>query len=282
MMERLQEIMAKHYTATMSKPMTEKEREQYHVDSWNATVGNRNEEDGYNCTICKNKGTVASLLELPGGRYSYAIGDCKCADTRRSIMRMKRSGLQDVIKDKTFEKFEEHDPWQTSIKKAAMEYAKNPQGWFFMGGQSGGGKSHLCTAICRELLLSGKRVIYMLWRDEITKLKANVNDAEVYSNLMSRYKDAEVLYIDDLFKTGKDDNDRLQKPTRADMNAAFEIINYRYNNPSLITIVSTEYTEDEMLDIDEATAGRIFEKSKSITIARDRSRNYRLRKAVTI
>lgn len=281
-MDRMAEILGKLNIATLSNPMSPKEWEQYKVDDWNKTPGNRNEEDGYDCPICKNKGTIAKLVERPDGTFSHCFGDCKCVETRNSIMRMKRSGLKDIIKDYTFDKFIVSEPWQQSIKSAAMEYAQNPQGWFYMGGQVGAGKTHLCTAVCREFLLAGKRVVYMLWRDEIVKLKACVNDAEEYGKLIDRFKNAEVLYIDDLFKTGKADNGTAQKPTPADINAAFEIINYRYNNPALLTIISSELSEDELLDIDEATGSRIYERAKAITIGKDRRRNYRIRKAVTI
>jgi DNA replication protein DnaC len=190
--------------------------------------------------------------------------------------------LKDIIKDYTFDKFVASEPWQKSIKAAAMDYADNPEGWFFLGGQSGAGKTHLCTAICREFLLAGKRVMYMLWRDEIVKLKAMVNDSDEYRELIDRYKHADVLYIDDLFKTGKDKDNIVQKPTAADVNVAFEIINYRYNNHDLKTIISSECTEDELLDIDEAIGGRIYERAKTFTIAKNRERNYRIKKAVTL
>lgn len=280
-MDRLQEILARLNMDTSSKPMTQKDWEQFKVDDWNKTPGNRNEEDGYDCKICKNKGTIAKLLES-NGTYSHCFADCQCVDTRNSIMRMKRSGLKDIIKDYTFDKFQDTEPWQKSIKAAAMEYAKNPQGWFFLGGQPGAGKTHLCTAICREFLLTGKRVRYMLWRDDIVKIKGAVTDSEEYSKQIDQFKTVEVLYIDDLFKTGKDKDNNIQKPTGADVNVAFEILNYRYNNPNLLTILSSELTEDELLDIDEAIGSRIYERAKAFTIGKSRDRNYRIKKAVTI
>ena len=87
------------------------------------------------------------------------------------------------------------------------------------------------------------------------------------------------MYIDDLFKTGKADDNTVQKPTGADINAAFEIINYRYNNPSLLTIISSELSQDELIDIDEAIGGRIYEKSTAFSIGKNRDRNYRIKKA---
>lgn len=280
-MERLQEILTSLNMGTMSEPMSAKDYEQFKVDGLNNTVGDRDKEDGYNCPECKNKGYVAKVVER-NGTYSHCFADCKCVSIRNSIMRMKRSGLKDIIKDYTFDKFIDTEPWQKSIKSAAMEYAQDPNGWFYMGGQVGAGKTHLCTAICREFLLSGRKVLYMLWRDEIVQLKANVNDAEAYGKLIDKYKTVDVLYIDDLFKTGKAADNSTQKPTPADINAAFEIINYRYNNPALLTIISSELSEDELLDIDEAVGSRIYERSKAITIGKDRARNYRIKSAVTI
>ena len=72
------------------------------------------------------------------------------------------------------------------------------------------------------------------------------------------------------------------RPTPADVNYAFEILNYRYNCPELITILSSELTEDELLDVDEAVGGRIYERARAFTIGRSREKNYRLRKAVRL
>jgi DNA replication protein DnaC len=256
--------------------MSPKEIEQFKADSFNKTEGNRHEEDGYDCRLCRNKGYIIEIRPYYNGWQQVQV-NCKCVDIRNSILRMKKSGLKNIIKDYTFDKFEASEPWQQTIKNAAQEYAKHPEGWFFLGGQSGAGKTHLCTAICRELLLSGKRVKYMLWRDEVVKLKGAVTESDEYTKLIDEYKNTEVLYIDDLFKTGKVDN-AFQKPTTGDINVAFEIINYRYNNPALLTIISSELSQDELIDIDEAIGGRIYEKATAFSIGKNRERNYRIKK----
>ena len=100
--------------------------------------------------------------------------------------------------------------------------------------------------------------------------------------MIERYKTSEVLYIDDLFKTA-DQGGAKVPPSSADVRLAFEIVNYRYNNPDLLTIVSTEYYAGQLIDIDEAVGSRIIEKSggNSFNIAKSRDRNYRL-KGVTV
>lgn len=287
-MESLLEMLKAKGLVTTSEEPDPKQYAQFRVDALNSAVGNRDKEDGYSCQICKNKGYMAVLVDDGNGNYSHAIQDCKCVETRKSIMRMQQSGLKDVIRNYTFDRFEATEPWQQTIKAAAMEYAKDPEGWFALCGQSGAGKSHLCTAICRELLLRGEQVLYMLWRDDIAKIKqasmASQYDEEglELKRLLDKFKTAKVLYIDDFFKTGKTAENAIQRPTVADVNYAFEIINYRYNNPKLITIISTELTEDELLDIDEAIGGRIYERAKSFSIGRDRRKNYRVRNTVEL
>lgn len=278
----MERILARRGSDITFEQMSPRDYEQFKVDGLNNTPGNRNEEDGYDCGVCKNKGYIVKLAERGDGTFTQAIVDCKCAEVRRSIMRMKRSGLKDIIRDYTFDKFKDTEPWQKTLKEAAMEYAKTPDGWFFLGGQSGCGKSHLCTAICREFLLAGRSVQYMLWRDDITRIKAAVTDSEEYRGLVDKFKTVDILYIDDLFKTGKAPDGSSLKITGADINVAFEIINYRYNNPALVTIISSELSEDDLLDIDEAIGGRIYERAKAFSIAKDRQKNYRIRKSVTL
>ena len=123
---------------------------------------------------------------------------------------------------------------------------------------------------------------YMLWRDDVVKIKAAVTEPDAYKAIVSRYKDAKVLYIDDLFKTGKSQDGAAQRPTGADVNVAFEIINYRYNNPELLTVISSECTVDQLLEIDEAVAGRIVERAKAFSLGPDRKKNWRLRGATEL
>jgi len=121
----------------------------------------------------------------------------------------------------------------------------------------------------------------MVWPEEIQSIQAAVNDGERYAALMKGLQEADVLYIDDLFKHGKDEYGNQKLPTPAETRRAFEIINYRYNNPGLLTIISSERTLAELNDIDEALAGRIAEKSKAggycISLKKDPSRNWRMK-----
>ena len=284
-MQRLQDLMTtlQEKSEHGYKPMSPQDMVQYRADDYNRTSGTLDALDGYNCEICNNRGYIATVTQHEiFGYFTETLIECKCKRIRRAIGRLRRSGLKNIVQDYTFDKYETPTQWQQAIKEAAVRFTQDSENdWFFVGGQSGAGKTHLCTAIAVHYIRQGKEARYMLWRDDINKIKAVVNDHAAYAELVQPLKEAEVLYIDDLFKSGKGDDGKYKPPTTADVNAAFEIINYRYNNPGLITIISSERTLLELNEIDEAIAGRIAEKSKEhgycVSIRRDSARNWRMK-----
>lgn len=282
-MERMAEILKELGMPEYgSDGFDQKSMEQSKVDSYNATVGDLDKEDGFHCSRCLNKGFVAELhFSDTYQHWMEVLVTCKCARSRNAIRRLNRSGLKDIVKKYTFDNYQANDAWQQTVKSTAERFCTDTSGaWFFIGGQSGAGKTHLCTAMAVKAIKAGKNVRYMLWRDEIAKIKSAVNETDVYAGLMRELKETDVLYIDDLFKTGKGNDGRTAFPTAADINAAFEIINFRYNSPEAVTIISSERTLTELMDIDEAIAGRIAERSKQggfcINLKKDPAKNYRM------
>ena len=235
------------------------------AEKYNARQGSLT---GYDCPTCNNKGFVAVVYE---GEDTYRLAKCHCMVIRKSMARIKHSGLSDVLDKYTFDRYQTNDDWQKRVKRKAMQYAESGDGWFFIGGQVGCGKTHICTAIVSELLKKGTAARYMLWRDEMTKLQAIRFNDQAFEKRMRTWKTVPVLYVDDLFKTNK--------PSDFEVNATFEIINARYNQPDLRTIVSSEKQSREITDIDEAIGSRIVERSKGyrLDITRDDNRNQRMR-----
>lgn len=196
---------------------------------------------------------------------------------RRALRHLEQSGLSDMLTRYTFERWQTPERWQAKALEEAKRYAADPKGWFIVTGRSGAGKTHLCTAICGELLQRGLPVRYMLWRDVAVRATAVVNDAEAYSQIVDPLKRVKVLYVDDLFKMGHGSNGAA-RPTVGDINLAFEIINARYNDSGKITLVSSELSLNDITDIDEATGGRIYESAKAGAYLDLSSRqNWRLR-----
>lgn len=245
------------------------------ADAYNQSEGSYT---GIDCPKCRNRGNSAVARE----DGSMAFVECDCMEARRSVWKMEKSGLKNVIRDMTFERFQTTEAWQEQIRDRAMAYGETLEGWLLLCGQVGSGKTHLCTAVCRSRLLKGEAVRYMPWRDDIARLKALSLDNGERSKIMDELKTAPILYIDDLFKNGRT-ADGTASPTGADVSIAFEIINYRYIN-HLPTILSTEKTPEELLAIDEATASRIIERAgtNTLNISRKPERNYRLRGVLTL
>ena len=253
--------------------------------AYNELPGNLHEADGYHCPECNNKGLVSIPFLDDAGYWREQSVFCKCRKIRRAIRRLNKSGLKHLIEDYTFERYKAEEAWQKAVKDAALRFVEDEDhNWFFIGGATGCGKTHICTAISGHYLNRGKEVRYMLWRDDVVNLRGNA-DPEVREKAMREFKEAEVLYIDDLFKSGKKDGEP-QSPTVSDINVAFELLNYRYNNPELVTIISSECRTQDVLDIDEATGGRIVERAVhygyGINIKPDRAKNYRLKGAVEL
>lgn len=253
---RLQEILEKRNMMTLgshSKTLAEMA-----VDSFNDLQGDM---QGYDCPICKNKGQVAFLRD---GKDIYA--QCECIEVRRASKLQAQSGLEALMGKYTFDNYTANEDWQQYTLKRAIAYTENQSGWFFIGGRPGTGKTHICTALVGRLLEECVPCKYMLWRDEASRLKAKVNDDD-YAQLIKPLKETRCLYIDDFFKGGV---------TQGDINLAFEILNARYNK-GLMTVISSEKTIKDILEIDEAIGSRIYEQAKGYLIQIKNGSNYRLK-----
>lgn len=239
----------------------------------NASTGDLKD---YDCPLCKNKGVIYFV----NPDYEIRSKDCSCKAIRDSMARIRNSGLQNLMELYTFERFHADTPLQKKMKDTAKRFLSDHDGkWFFAGGQSGAGKSHICTAIAGELLHREKAVRYMLWKDESVKLKAVITDDEEYERLIYPLKIVPILYIDDLFKPVLDDKGIRKQPNPGDTNLAFEIINSRYIASNLITIISSEWTIEELQRIDPAIGGRIYQRAKDycLSISPGADKNYRLK-----
>lgn len=217
--------------------------------------------DNVDCPVCGNTGSV--IYQKDGTAYSR---ECDCMARRRSIRRIKHSGIADMMARYTFDAYEVPDAARLEIKHRAKRFAEDDTGWFYLAGQSGSGKTHICTAICSRLIERGKDVYYMKWRDESRLIKAVINTDEAEGKL-DRLKRIPVLYIDDFFKGGCGE---------ADIRLAFEIINARYNDSALRTVMSSEMSIKQLLETDEALGGRIYERSKGYMLNAP-GENWRLR-----
>lgn len=235
-----------------------------HIERFNSQSG---ELQGYDCRACKNRGYVALL----GDNGYMCVQECDCLKVRRTLKQVAETG---VNKSYRFDNFKVKYDWQKTMIEKAKRYVADPRGWFYAGGQVGAGKTHICSAVFASLVRKGAEGHYMLWTDEGASLKATVNDINAYRQIMKPLMTVKVLYIDDFLKVKQGNN-----PTAADMNLAFKLINARYNNPDLITIISSEWYLSDVRKFDDAVGSRIYEKTQDfcITLGREEDRNFRMK-----
>lgn len=247
---------------------------QMQCDWYNATEGKL---IGYDCPKCKNRGSIAAV------RDGYQIlMECDCMKIRRNRANIVQSGLSDALSSMTFDSYKCTEPWQERAKATAVNYANKQNGrWLYMSGQSGAGKTHLCTAVCGVLLDRGLSVRYEMWRTICREMQKFDTREEKFRQI----SECDVLYIDDFLKsaalkpdTGEYRQARPDKDVSKEINIAFEIVNERYARKKPM-IISSEVFLRDLFQLDAALAGRIRERCGGFVaqISNGDNRNYRLR-----
>ena len=192
--------------------------------------------EGVECEKCQNHEFYWVVRD--GEKYYHT---CECKAKRDSLWRLRNSGLMEQVKRCTFEAFQTPEEWQKTAKETVLRFVRDKnRRWLLLSGQPGSGKSHLCTAAAGKFIASGADTRYMRWVDESTALKACVTDDAEYSRRITPLKTCKVLYIDDFWKTQKG-----KEPTAADVKLAFDLLDYRYCNRGLVTMISTERTIED-------------------------------------
>lgn len=224
----------------------------------------------YLCPKCNGVGYI--LFQV--GKYEYSK-PCECRALKEAKDRLRKSGLANEFKTKTFDTYDtNNDSVLEDAKNTAMRFTQTVMNKpvteapsLMLCGQVGAGKTHLGTASSVMLIENGIAVIYMGYREEMTALKSRVMDDIAYANGINKFKNAKILFIDDFLKG---------KITESDLNIVYEIINYRYNN-NMPVIISTEKTLEELLEFDEAIGSRLIEMSRGYIVVLKGDRfNYRL------
>jgi DNA replication protein DnaC len=224
------------------------------------------------CSKCMDTGWIlVERLDLEPLAKS-----CECRDIERVKNQWKAAGINPEKSKQTFGNFQVWNDYSQKSKDTATAYYKDFQSIrssrrnsIMLCGQVGSGKTHLCIALALNFLNKNIKVVYMPYRDIITRIKQNMLDDEYYKNTVSKYQTCDVLLVDDLFKGKINDSD---------INIMFEILNYRYLN-HLPIIVSTEFSVEKLLTFDEGIGSRIYEMCKDYIVEVDKGKdnNYRLR-----
>jgi len=121
--------------------------------------------------------------------------------------------------------------------RLALEFAKSPDGWLVLQGETGCGKTHLAAAIANYRLQGGKPALLVVVPDLLDRLRATFGpESRLSYQLLESVKNAPLLILDDFGE---------QSATPWAQEKLYQIINYRYND-RLATVVTTRHSLDEI------------------------------------
>ncbi len=224
----------------------------------------------YDCDKCLNRGYISYIED---GEIKKRT--CECMQTRKYIKRAADSGIAELLKVKRFATYNAVNAEQINAKRLMLEYANSDtDGWLYIGGQKGFGKTHLCVAAVRKILVNSP-VLYIVWEREIDRLlEMGFNRYDEREEIIKAWENAPVLLIDDFL--------RSKDPDKKEIRIAFNLINHRANK-NLRTIISSQLTLARLIALDEAIAGRIAEKCGKyvISIEYNLAKDYRLNGGLT-
>lgn len=187
---------------------------------------------------------------------------------------MKESGLANIQeeKDYKFETYTTEHEWQKHFKAQAIKYVNefDHKKWFYIAGETGAGKSHLCTSIVFGLASKGISTRYISYPEFLSRMRNNIASA---GDMIVGVKNADVLYIDDFLKT----IGNTGEVTTFEGRQIIDLVWYRFNN-NMPTIISTELKLSQLENIDSALRGRILEASGEFVLqAHGKEKDYRLK-----
>ena len=234
------------------------------------------EPNGLECDLCGNKGYTAYLSD----NDEIIFKECECDLKRRVINEKNKEPSAPKFGEHTLENFTANTIELKEMKDTIKDYIENGSekgGWVYLGGAVGVGKTHLANAVYDELLLKGYKGKYInyftlqkLSRDmKSFNVETQTKATILYDNIINN----KMLLIDDIFKNQErfDGGEAL----------AWEIINARYLDENLITIITSEITPQELYSRDKSLFSRIYERcegNKYMLSIGEKVKNYRLEK----
>ncbi len=141
--------------------------------------------------------------------------------------------------------------------EAALNFAKNPEGWLVFMGFTGSGKTHLAAAIVNYRYEAGQPALFVVVPEFLDHLRSTFGpESKVsYDELFESVKTAPLLVLDDFGE---------QSTTPWAKEKLYQVLNYRYNG-RLPTVITTRHSLDEIIEkFDSPVSSRLADKSISV------------------
>ncbi len=167
----------------------------------------------------------------------------------RLIEDLRRLSNLDAFADHTFGSFDLAITGVEEAYRLSLAYARNPDGWLFLHGPCGVGKTHLAVAIALQAMERQKlSVLFAVVPDLLDHLRATFDPGAgvAYDDRFNAIRNAQLLVLDDL---------GTENTTPWAREKLYQIFNHRYNErlPTVIT------SNQDFKRIEERVLSRILD-----------------------
>jgi len=137
----------------------------------------------------------------------------------------------------------EHYRLLSSAFEASRAYSENPQGWLYLSGGHGCGKTHLAAAIANQRVRTSNPALFITFADLLDHLRATFSPDSLvrYDKRFSEVRNAPLLVLDDLV---------LESATPWAREKLSQLIDHRYIRklPTVITTAAERAELDARLE----------------------------------
>ena len=219
----------------------------------------RKPQTQYKCQLCHDSGY--QIVTKDDGRE--VCRPCECMKQKKAISALKHSGIAEAFQDRTLDNYIPKNEVQLDALNRSKRFVeifgeyKNMHLNFMLMGQNGAGKTHLSIAIANALIKKNVLVRYVTFHDLLAAFANAKKEKDLYK-VINQYKDADLLVIDDIFRTTIREWNGQKSPLMSHIDTMFQIIDYRYFKKKGI-VVTCEKTIEELRNMDRAITGRLVE-----------------------
>lgn len=196
-------------------------------------------------------------IGVTGGKLVISYTPCKFVAIERQRLiaqKLKRAKIPERYVGKTFADYD-----VDSSNRDAVAYAKTvlkTRRGAYLHGERGTGKTFLASIIAQEFLKAGKTVVFEKVPNLLADIRDTFNGKGKYSEaeLVKAACSADLLVLDDF---------GMEKPTRFVGTTLCSIIDARYDQPHLTTIITSNNTIEQIrTELDKAIDGENYNGSR--------------------
>ena len=201
------------------------------------------------CPLCNDAGYVRQNVPVGHPNFGRLIAcECKMREqAEKRLESMRTLSNLEAFAQHTFDDFDVV-PGTEDAFDVARAYAHDPDGWLYLRGGVGVGKTHLAVAVAQEVRRQNANVLFAVVPDLLDHLRATFDPGRgvAYDERFAAIRGAFLLVLDDL---------GTENTTPWAREKLYQLVNHRYNE-RLPTIVTSN---QEHKLIDERVLSRLLD-----------------------